>query len=304
MSRLCGDPITLRPIMGAITWPPSSLVFALAMSSDAPCRTIVFSHANSFPASTYRPLFAYWREAGFNVQAVEQYGHDPRYPVTQDWPHLVEQLRDFIVQQGASPVYLVGHSLGGYLSLMLAARFPQLAQGVVVLDSPLVNGWRAMSLPLARATGLIDRVMPSGIAAQRCHEWPSLSATRQHFQAKPKFAAFHPEVFNAYVSHGTADHAVTSVRHLRFDRQVEAAIYRHFPGDLWQHLRRHPLHCPTAFIGGTRSGELRRVGLSATRQIFGQHLSWLEGSHLYPMEDPASCAQAVLSWLNRFEGDA
>ena len=211
--------------MGAITWPPSSLVFALAMSSDAPCRTIVFSHANSFPASTYRPLFAYWREAGFNVQAVEQYGHDPRYPVTQDWPHLVEQLRDFIVQQGASPVYLVGHSLGGYLSLMLAARFPQLAQGVVVLDSPLVNGWRAMSLHLARATGLIDRVMPSGIAAQRCHEWPSLSATRQHFQAKPKFAAFHPEVFNAYVSDGTADHAVTSVRHLRFDRQVEAAIY-------------------------------------------------------------------------------
>ena len=274
--------------------------FSDTMSSPAPCRTIVFSHANSFPASTYRPLFAQWEEAGYEVLAIEQYGHDPRYPVTQDWPHLVEQLHDFVLQAGRSSVYLVGHSLGGYLSMMLASKFPGLSAGVVVLDSPLVHGWRAMSLHIARATGLIDRVMPSGVASQRCHEWPSLAAARQHFQAKPKFAAFHPAMFNAYVSHGTSEHAVATVRRLRFDRQVEAAIYRAFPGDLCRYLRRHPLTCPVAFIGGTRSGELKRVGLDATRSVFGEHMSWVEGSHLYPMEAPEMTASSVLAWLHRF----
>ena len=100
-------------------------------------RTIVFSHANSFPAHTYQMLFEHWQAQGYTVHAIEQYGHDPRYPVTADWPHLVAQLRDFIAREVGHPVFLVGHSLGGYLSLMLASQYPQWSQGVVVLDSPI-----------------------------------------------------------------------------------------------------------------------------------------------------------------------
>jgi len=270
------------------------------MTPAAPCRTIVFSHANSFPASTYRPLFRRWQEAGYTVHAIEQYGHDPRYPVTPDWPHLVEQLHDFFNHEVRQPAYLVGHSLGGYLSLMLASRHPQWAQGLVVLDSPIVHGWRALSLHVARATGIIDRVMPSGVAMQRCQEWPSRSAAHQHFQSKPKFAAFHPETLSAYIEHGTVDHA-PQIRRLSFDRQIEASIYRGFPPDLVRELRRHPVQCPKAFIGGSHSSELRRVGLDATRQLFAQHLSWVEGSHLYPMESPDTTADEVLKWLHRFQ---
>ena len=46
--------------------------------------TIVFSHANGFPAGTYRTLFEAWRAAGYAVHAVEKYGHDPRWPVTNN----------------------------------------------------------------------------------------------------------------------------------------------------------------------------------------------------------------------------
>jgi hypothetical protein len=56
---------------------------------------IIFSHANSFPASTYRVLFKSLRQRGFTVKAVEKFGHDPDYPVTDNWPHLVQQLADF-----------------------------------------------------------------------------------------------------------------------------------------------------------------------------------------------------------------
>ena len=110
---------------------------------------LVFSHGNSFPAGTYNVLFEHLRARGFEVSAVDRFGHDPRYPVTSNWPHLVQQLADFAqeqVQRAGAPVFLVGHSLGGILSVMAAAQHPGLARGVLMLDSPLVSGWRATTV--------------------------------------------------------------------------------------------------------------------------------------------------------------
>ncbi|MFM7505218.1 MAG: hypothetical protein ACKO3M_01400, partial [Rubrivivax sp.] len=49
-------------------------------------RTIVFSHANGFPAGTYRVLFEAWQAAGWRVLALPRLGHDERFPVTSGWP--------------------------------------------------------------------------------------------------------------------------------------------------------------------------------------------------------------------------
>lgn len=268
-----------------------------------PHRTIVFSHANSFPASTYRTLFEDWRAQGFQVHAIDKIGHDPRYPVTTDWPHLVDQLTAFIETDVKQPAWLVGHSLGGYLSMMVANRHPHLAQGVVVLDSPLLHGWKSAGIALAKRTRVMGQVMPSRISAQRTHEWPSQHAVHEHFQAKRKFAAFDPAVLADYLACGTETHADGRSRRLSFDREVETAIYNTMPHGLLQEFRRHPFECPVAFIAGTRSRETRTVGLGGSRQIVGPRLSWVEGSHLYPFERPRDTAQTVLHWLQRFEAD-
>lgn len=274
------------------------------MMPAAPHRTIVFSHANSFPASTYRSLFERWRAAGYEVHAIDKLGHDPRYPVTMDWPHLVAQLHDFITQQVGHPAYLVGHSLGGYLSMMVANRHPQLSQGVVVMDSPLLYGWKGAGLSLAKRMGTMHRVMPSRISAQRTHEWPSLQAAREHFMGKAKFAAFHPHILGDYIHQGTEAHHDGGRRRLSFRREVETDIYNTMPHTLLQEFRRHPHRCPVAFIGGTRSRELRAVGLDGIRQIVGPRLSWIEGTHLYPFEQPDATVAEVLKWLHHFESGA
>ena len=56
---------------------------------------VIFSHANSFPASTYGIMFKSLRARGYAVRAPEMLAHDPRYPVTSNWPHLVQQVADF-----------------------------------------------------------------------------------------------------------------------------------------------------------------------------------------------------------------
>ena len=39
---------------------------------------IIFSHANSFGASTYGVMFDSLLQRGFTVEAIERFGHDPQ----------------------------------------------------------------------------------------------------------------------------------------------------------------------------------------------------------------------------------
>lgn len=257
--------------------------------------TLVFAHANGFPAGSYRQLFTAWRTAGYRVKAVERFGHDPRYPVSSNWPRLRDQLADFIVEQARAPVWLVGHSLGGLLSLMVACRRPELVRGLVLLDSPVITGWRAHSVRVMKATGLMKRLGPGRISQTRRHEWPSRKAVAEHFGARSVFRRWDPRVLADYVAAGTVRQGGKTV--LAFDRAIETHIYNTLPHQLGTLLARHPPHCPVAFLAGTRSAEVRQGGLAATRALVGERFEWVEGSHLFPMEKPDETAARVVALL-------
>jgi pimeloyl-ACP methyl ester carboxylesterase len=90
---------------------------------------IIFSHGNGFPASTYRCFTNDLNRRGFQVASIEKFGHDARYPVTSNWPFLVQELADFakvIHHESGEKPFLIGHSLGGLLSLMCASKHPHL----------------------------------------------------------------------------------------------------------------------------------------------------------------------------------
>jgi len=259
-------------------------------------RTIVFAHANGFPAGTYRQLFAIWRDAGFSVHAIERFGHDPRFPVSNNWPHLRDELIHFIDHEVGGPVYLVGHSLGGFVSLLAASRRPELARGVVLLDSPVISGWKAKVLQLFKTTGVGERYSPAFVSKKRRHQWPHREAAYEHFASKAAFARWAPGVLRDYIESGVEpdEGAAGSGHRLRFRREVETEIYNSLPHHVPKLLRTHPLRCPLAFIGGTKSEEVRRVGLEATRRLAHDRMARIDGSHLFPLEKPAETAAEVL----------
>ena len=267
-------------------------------SRHATATRIVFSHANSFGAGTYQVLFKALKARGFAVDAIDKFGHDPRYPVTNNWPHLVQQLVDFTqvqVESSGSPVFLVGHSLGGFLSLMAASHAPKLVRGVLLLDAPIVGGWRATALKLAKHTQLVGSVSPGAVSRRRREHWPDQAAALAHFQSKKAFAKWHPQVLADYVAHGTQDRLVNgqNQRFLSFEREIETAIYNTLPSNLEAMLKQHPLKCPVAFIGGVQSAEIKQVGMSLTQRITQGRLMMLDGSHLFPMEKPQTTAAAI-----------
>lgn len=292
---------------------------------------VIFSHGNSFPASTYRVMLDSLRNRGFDIDALEKFGHDPKYPVTDNWPHLVQQLADFAQEsadRAGAPVLLVGHSLGGFLSLMCAARHPKLARGVVLLDSPLIGGWRAGTINLIKRTPLMKSVSPGIVSRKRRNTWEHREAVFEHFRGKKAFAKWDQRVLRDYIEHGTfdvddasdagppqgarapsggsKDTSVPSVgansRALSFDRDVETAIYETIPHNLGALLRAHPLKCPAAFVGGRQSVEMRKVGMAMTQLVTKGRIMMLDGTHLFPMEKPIATAAAVEASLRNLLG--
>lgn len=273
------------------------------MNTKAMSKILVFSHANGFPAGCYRVLFDIWRAAGWEIHALPQVGHDPAYPVANNWRALRDQLIRFIEQdvKPEGPVMLAGHSLGGILSLLAACRRPDLAAGLVMIDSPVVNGWRAHSMQVVKAIGLMQRISPGKISRQRRYEWPDRPAVHAHFAAKSKFARWDPRVLADYVESGFEEANGKTV--LKFRRDVETHIYDTLPDHLGILLRRHPPRCPVAFIAGTQSEELRAAGVQASKALARKHFLWMEGTHLFPFERPDDTAAAVLQMLEALKAD-
>ena len=242
------------------------------------------------------------RERGFAVEALEMFGHDPRYPVSSNWPNLVQELIDFVqpiaARYGQAP-FLIGHSLGGLLSLMAAARAPELARGVVLLDSPLVGGWQARVVQVAKKIPLVGRFSPGAVSRKRRFQWPNLVDARAHFVSKRAFAQWDARVLDDYVLHGTVDDPGPNGtrRVLKFSREVETRIYNTIPDHLPGLLRRQPLRCPVALVAGLESREMRLAGTSLTDQVIRGRKILIDGTHLFPMEKPivtAVCVEASL----------
>ncbi|MBC9250574.1 alpha/beta hydrolase [Pseudomonas alcaligenes] len=261
-------------------------------------QAIFFAHANGFPSATYGKLFAALAP-DYQVQHLEQHGHDPRFPVDDNWENLVAELITHLEQQ-AQPVWGVGHSLGGVLHYHAALRRPELYRGVVMLDSPLLTLVDRVLIRAAKRFGFIDKITPAGRTVGRREQFSDFAEARRYFAGKTLFSRFDPECLDAYVEHGLR--AEGQGLRLRFDPATEISIYRSVPHTTPG--RPQQLAVPLAVVRGRHSKVVlphhaRQVG----RVPRGEYHS-LPGGHMFPLERPQDTALLLRELFARWQGIA
>src|SRR5947209_7531958 len=118
---------------------------------------IQFSHANGFPALSYTKILSLLEDQ-FEIQYIEMLGHNPKFPVSDNWQSQVHELIDALDSQNSKqvnskiihskPVIGLGHSLGGAITFFAAIERPDLFQCIVLLDTPIFSFHRAKMVQL------------------------------------------------------------------------------------------------------------------------------------------------------------
>jgi pimeloyl-ACP methyl ester carboxylesterase len=254
---------------------------------------IHFAHANGFPAKTYNKLFS-CLENDFEINYLERHAHNPKFPVTDGWKRLKDELEEEIEKRYTKPVIGVGHSLGGVLHFLVAVENPKLYKRIILLDAPIISRLSSKGLQILKMTNLIDRYSPSRTTRFRRNLWKSKEEAFEHFRRKDNFAKFDREVLLDYIENGTIE--TEKGYELFFKPSIEAKIYRTIP----HHLPRFrgKLQVPTDYIGGTNSREARLARISFMRRHFPIDFHFIEGSHLFPLEKPRETADLISKICN------
>ncbi len=260
---------------------------------------LVLTHANGFPPETYGTILdilsARFRVATFANRPMWSMD-DPAE--LKSWHPMAGDLATAIRERANGPVVAVGHSLGGMLVALAAARDPDLFSALVLLDPVVFSGAHGFVWGWMKRLGMGRRFPLVRGAERRRDRWPDREAVRASWSGKPVFSRWDPRVFEDYLEAGVSDAPDGTVT-LRYPKAWEARIFEVCPHDEWANLRK--VEVPTMVVRGETSdtlmpGAARRMG----REMADSRVVELQGtSHFLPMEKPDEIAQLI----HEFTGD-
>lgn len=133
---------------------------------NPPSVRIVATHGLGDDATTWSPLAERLRQAGIRVDTWDLAGHGEQAPPGAGRPYTIDDalggLRR-VVESGPLPAVLMGHSLGGYLSLRYTLDRPDQVAGLVLIATG--PGYRSED-GRARWNDYLRRVAPTmGLAS-------------------------------------------------------------------------------------------------------------------------------------------
>lgn len=255
---------------------------------------IHFAHANGFPAKTYSKLFSFL-EDDYEINYLARHAHNPKFPVTDGWERLRDELRDEIKNRYQQPIIGIGHSLGGILHFLVAVENPELYQQIILLDAPIISRLSSFGIKFLKLIKQMDKSPLVKTTRFRRAVWQNKAEAFEHFKRKEKFEKFDEDVLRDYIEHGTIE--IENGVELIFNPRIEAKIYQTLPHNLPK--LRGKLNVPAAYIGGTHSREAKMARISFMRKHFPFDFRFIEGSHLFPLEKPVETAEIIKDILKK-----
>src|SRR4051812_48925651 len=98
-------------------------------------KKLVILHGFLGSLDNWHTLATEWSKSGIEVYTIDQRNHG-KSPHTEHHSIelMVEDLKDFLQQQGLQKVSLLGHSMGGKVAMQFALSYPQLVDQLIIAD--------------------------------------------------------------------------------------------------------------------------------------------------------------------------
>lgn len=255
---------------------------------------IVFAHANGYPVGSYRKFIAelttHFQVTGFHQRPL--WSPEPP-PVRLNWKRFAEDLIETLDAQTAGPVWMMGHSLGGAISTLAAARRPDLFKGLLLID-PVFLLRRHLAAQALSTNASMDKRPMIAKTLTRPNRFVSQQAAFDFYRPKRVFQKFADDVLWDYVMAGTRADG-TGEFELAYAREWEAAAYRSGPW-VWPSVSK--IRLPVLGLRGETSDTLNKQAFERWGKAQPQaDLRECSGGHLLPLEYPQETAAHIIDFL-------
>ncbi len=286
--------------MGELNYKEFSSQFRYVQWSDRG-ELVHLSHATGLCAGTYS-AFAGLLAKTYTILGLDLRGHGqtvaPWEPSQlKDWEVLYHDQLAFF-RHFKHPLTAVGHSMGGTVSAVLAARYPGLISKLVLIEPGFMPpNWRPF-VYFVQKTGLYKHVPFVTTVTRRKKSWKNKTEALEELHAKGPFRSWRKEILKDYIDEGTilsADGMLTLRCHPAWEGQILAMA----PTNIWQEVSH--IQCPTLIIYGEKSNTfLPSVAAKVKKMVPHAIIRKMSDiGHFIPMEQPEELADIVSQFISK-----
>ena len=215
-----------------------------------------FLHGTGFSALTFATLASHLPQ-DWRLWLTDVPGHgmsqQPNHRMP-DWRAMASMVANVVYRQANveqdGPIIGIGHSMGGVLTLLAAAKYPKLFSRVVLLDPVLFKPELMVAQHLMRASGAWKHSALVRSVSKRRAIWPDKEAMFKYLSEKPFYKPWHPQVLADFVNSATKSNDSNEIQ-LACDPRWEGSIFGSYPRGLWHAVRK--VGIPVDILVATKS---------------------------------------------------
>ena len=266
-------------------------------ANSVTAKTIHVSAANGFTAGSYHSFLKYFN-GSYSFTGMDCRGAwgDTSPPNNFNMHDFADDLIEGIEKQHSQPIIGLGHSQGGFVTLLAAIKRPDLFSKIVLIEpASLPNRW----------VDLFYRHIPKQVlyrfvpfikgSLNRQRVWQSQERFYDRYRQHNTFKRFTDDAFNDYLTHGLIQNA--QKWELVFSPEWEAHIFCTVEF-IWKYLAK--VTVPTLFIKAEYSNLYSQKQFIKQNKTLPNNISTVEITntfHLLPHENPQQCHEIITNWL-------
>ena len=194
------------------------------------------------------------------------------------------------------PLVAIGHSMGGTVSAVLAARYPGLVSKLILIEPGFMPPvWRPF-VYFVQKTGVSMHVPFVTSVTRRNKNWKDKASAITELHNKGPFKSWRNEILEDYIHEGTEKSVDESIE-LRCNPIWEGRILATAPCGIWSEVSK--IKSPTLILYGAKSKTFLPSVVSKIKKLVPHAIlkEMPNAGHFIPMEHPKESAEIVLRFI-------